>query len=78
MSDTVNVKFRIKVEGQIGGSFDMPRKEYKRLLAAWEKRGNVHEETDLADEMLALAPFNYFDHLMVDEMEIEEFEEKSP
>lgn len=74
--DKVEVSFRIKVDGMIGGSFEMPRADYERLRAKWEARGNHHEETDLADELLGLAPFDYFRYLNVEDMEIEEMEIK--
>ena len=70
----VKVRFDIRVEGRIGGSFEMSEADYKRLSAKLESRGNHHQETDLADELLSLAPFNYFEHLMVDDMEIDDFE----
>jgi hypothetical protein len=78
MSSKVNVKFTILVKGMIGGSFEIDRD----VLADLRKRmgpgrRKSHEETDIADELLSHAPFNYFDHLNVDEMEIEEMEEES-
>lgn len=78
MAKKVNVSFRIDVRGMIGGSFEMSKSDFDRLMKKYEGgRRSSHAETDLADELLGLAPLNYFDHLNVDEMEITEFEEES-
>lgn len=75
MAKKVNVRFSIDVRGMIGGSFEMGRDEYERLLAKYEGgRRSSHAETDLAEELLGLAPLNYFDYLNVDEMEITDLE----
>jgi hypothetical protein len=73
----VTVSFSITVKGAIGGSFEMPRDAYEQLRARWEARGNCHDETELAEKLLGMAPLNYFDHLMVDEMEIEDLDSKN-
>lgn len=73
-SKMVQVKFCIDVRGMVGGSFEMTEANYKRIRKQWETRKSIHDETDTADELLGLAPFNFFDHLNVDEMEITELD----
>lgn len=73
MSKKVEVKYHILVRGYIGGSFDMDAKEYAKLRAQWEKRGNRFGETELAHEVIDWSRMG-FDHLNIDEMEIEEFD----
>lgn len=68
----VNVKFRIDVRGMIGGSFEMPEREYTKLLKKWQTRHTSHEDTEISEDLLALAPFDYFQHLNVGDMEITE------
>ena len=70
----VQVNFQINVRGMIGGSFDIDADEYAKIEKRWGKRKSSHEETDLADELLSYAPFNFFNHLNVDKMEIEELD----
>lgn len=72
----VQVNFQINVRGMIGGSFDIDADEYAEIERKWRKRKNSHDETDLAEELLSCAPFNFFNHLNVDEMEIEELDSK--
>lgn len=64
------VRFRIEVKGVVGGSFDIPDDEYERLLAKWEGARRDSEQTEAAEELLGMAPFDYFRHLCVDDMEI--------
>lgn len=71
MAKKVEMRFSIKVDGRVGGSFEVDRAVYERLLKKWEA-GTRRNDTALAEELLALAPFNYFQHLMVEDMEIED------
>jgi hypothetical protein len=70
----VNVRYSIQVRGSIGGSFEISQSDFRRLSKALQDRRSSHQETDLAEDFMSLAPFNLFDHLNVDEMEIEQFD----
>lgn len=74
MTDKVEVSFSITVEGMVGGSFDMDRTMYERIKEKWEAGGRHHDETDLADELLSHAPFDFMRHLNIEAMEIEELD----
>lgn len=77
MDKKVEMRFSIQVRGSMGGSFTVDKADYEKLRKKWEGgSGCRHDDTDLAEELLALAPFNYFDHLIVDEMEIQDLDEK--
>ena len=75
MSNKVEVSFTIMVRGMVGGSFEMDREDFERIQKRWESRLSSHRETELADELLGFAPFDYMRHLNIDEMEIEELDE---
>lgn len=73
MTDKVEVSFTITLEGMVGGSFDMDRAMYERIKEKWEGAGGLrHDATDLADELLCHAPFDFMRHLNIEDMEIEE------
>lgn len=72
MSEKVQVRFSIEVAGMIGGSFEMDREDYERIKDRLEPRMRSHEETELAEELLDHAPFDYMRHLNITGMEIED------
>jgi len=76
MTDKVKVSFNIRVRGTVGGSFEIDREEFDRIRAAWQKRPNSLQETDLAEQLMDSAMFDYMRHINIDEMEIEQLEEK--
>lgn len=73
MTDKVEVSFSITVEGMVGGSFDMDRTMYERIKEKWEGAGGLrHDATDLADELLYHAPFDFMRYMNIETMEIED------
>lgn len=73
-NEKVEVSFTIRVQGMVGGSFEIDKKDFERIKERWESRPLSHEETDLADELLSLAPFDYMRYLNIEDMEIEDLD----
>ena len=74
MTDEVEVRFTITLEGMVGGSFDMDRAICERIKEKWEEGVRRHDATDLADELLFHAPFDIMRFLNIESMEIEELD----
>lgn len=73
-NEKVEVSFTIRVQGMVGGSFEIDKKDFKQIKERWESRPLRHDATDLADKLLGLAPFDYMKYLNIEEMEIEDLD----
>ena len=73
--ETVTVSFTILVRGTVGGSFEVSKKDFDRINEKWESRLSSHRETELAEELLGLASFDYMRYMDIDELEIEDLDE---